>query len=43
MSKYKLNDSQFAIVEKLELNSNIDDVEKLFSSNEIVFLPLIPL
>lgn len=34
MSKYKLNDNQIAIIEKLGLNSNIDDVEKLFSTND---------
>ena len=34
MSKYKFNDNQIAIIEKLGLNSNIDDAEKLFSSND---------
>ena len=34
MSKYKFNDNQIAIIEKLGLNSDLDDVEKLFSSNE---------
>lgn len=32
MSKYKFNDNQIAIIEKLGLNSDIDDAEKLFSS-----------
>ena len=34
MSKYKFNDNQIAIIEKLGLNSDIDDAEKLFSSND---------
>ncbi|EKU54995.1 MULTISPECIES: BRCT domain-containing protein [Acinetobacter calcoaceticus/baumannii complex] len=34
MSKYKFNDNQIAIIEKLGLNSNTDDLEKLFSSND---------
>ena len=34
MSKYKFNDNQIAIIEKLGLNSDIDDVEKLFSSDD---------
>ena len=34
MSNYKFNDNQIAIIEKLGLNSDLDDVEKLFSSNE---------
>ena len=34
MSNYKFNDNQIAIIEKLGLNSNIDDAEKLFSSND---------
>lgn len=34
MSKYKFNDNQIAIIEKLGLNSDLDDVENLFSSNE---------
>ena len=34
MSQYKFNDNQIAIFEKLGLNLDIDDAEKLFSSNE---------
>ena len=34
MSNYKFNDNQIAIIEKLGLNSDIDDVEKLFSSDD---------
>ncbi|NNG83122.1 BRCT domain-containing protein [Acinetobacter sp. ANC 5378] len=34
MSNYKFNDNQIAIIEKLGLNLNIDDAEKLFSSND---------
>ncbi|MFH3823853.1 helix-hairpin-helix domain-containing protein [Acinetobacter pittii] len=33
MSNYKFNDNQIAIIEKLGLNLSIDDVEKLFFSN----------
>lgn len=34
MSNYKFNANQIAIIEKLGLNSDIDDVEKLFSSDD---------
>ena len=37
MSNYKFNDNQIAIIEKLGLNSDIDDAEKLFSSNDHSF------
>ncbi|MFS6537729.1 BRCT domain-containing protein [Idiomarina loihiensis] len=33
MSNYKFNDNQIAIIEKLELNSDLSDIEKLFSIN----------
>jgi len=33
MSNYKFNDNQIAIIEKLELNSDLSNIEKLFSIN----------
>lgn len=33
MSNYKFNDNQIAIIEKLRLNSDLSDIEKLFSIN----------
>lgn len=34
MYNYKFNDNQIAIIEKLELKSDVANVEKIFSSNE---------
>lgn len=33
MSELKFNNDQIAIIEKLELNTKLDDIEKLFSAN----------